>query len=208
MPAKSKSVVKVLKEFFDIDYDSQEFISKFAGGKIDLSVKEILLERQKEFTEELVQMAVQEREELVNRDLIKGNMPLIPGAKELIVELEKEGCLLGIASGSRQEFIQNLLKIHQIDSYFQSVVSAFDNEVKKPKPAPDIFLKCSNNLGVLPKHCLVIEDGKLGMQAAKKAGMKCVALVKKTSSEYDFVDLQVTDLRKLNLKKVFEVIGK
>jgi HAD superfamily hydrolase (TIGR01509 family) len=207
MAAKSKSVVKVLKDFFGVNYDPQEFVSKFAGGKIDLSVKEILRENKVEFTEYDIGKAVASREEMVNQELIRGNIPLIPGVRELLVDLKKEDYHLGIASGSRQEFIGELLKKHQIDNYFLSVVSAFDKNIPKPKPDPAIFLQCGKNLGVPPQNCLVLEDGLLGMLAAKRAKMKCVALVKEITSEYDFVDLQITELRELNLKRVGEIMS-
>jgi len=49
-------------------------------------------------------------------------------------------------------------------------------DVKKRKPAPDVFLKAAKVIGIKPENCLVIEDAASGFEAAKKAGMRCVLI--------------------------------
>src|SRR4030065_2530807 len=58
--------------------------------------------------------------------------------------------------------------------YFQTVVTA--DEVFHPKPDPEIFLLCAAKLGSRPKNCTVVEDSIFGVQAAKNAGMRCIAV--------------------------------
>jgi beta-phosphoglucomutase-like phosphatase (HAD superfamily) len=48
--------------------------------------------------------------------------------------------------------------------------------VLNKKPAPDIFLMAAEKLGVIPAECIVVEDAVNGLQAAKAAGMRCVAV--------------------------------
>src|SRR3989344_1234111 len=100
----------------------------------------------------------------------------IPGAIPLIKELKKNGFKLGIGSSSKRSFIQFILKHFNLTSYFETFIGIED--VKKGKPDPEIFLLTAKKLQVLPRYCTVIEDGKAGMLAAKKAKMKCIALVK------------------------------
>ncbi|MEJ7682002.1 MAG: HAD family phosphatase [Segetibacter sp.] len=50
------------------------------------------------------------------------------------------------------------------------------DEVENSKPAPDIFLKAAERLGLPAKECMVVEDGPIGVAAAKNAKMKCVAI--------------------------------
>ena len=65
------------------------------------------------------------------------------------------------------------------------------------KPEPDVFLLAAQRLNVPPSDSLVIEDGISGMIAAKKAGMRCVALVR-DGGESDYpADLVVSDLRQI-----------
>jgi HAD superfamily hydrolase (TIGR01509 family) len=56
--------------------------------------------------------------------------------------------------------------------HFQAIVTADD--VKHGKPAPDIFLEAARRLGVAPERCYAFEDGELGLQSARAAGMVAI----------------------------------
>ncbi len=102
----------------------------------------------------------------------KGKISGIDGINELVKELKDIKCKLGVASASRKEFIELVLSELNIRNRFDSITSSY--EVKLGKPNPDIFLLTSRKLRVTPNECLVIEDGKLGITAAKRANMKCI----------------------------------
>ncbi len=72
-------------------------------------------------------------------------------------------------SGPHKKHLPLLLKKLKIASYFSAIVTAED--VKKAKPAPDLFLKAAEELDVNPADCLVLEDAPNGILAAKRAGM-------------------------------------
>jgi beta-phosphoglucomutase-like phosphatase (HAD superfamily) len=75
-------------------------------------------------------------------------------------------------------------------------VRASSEEVAHGKPAPDVFLLAARRLGVDPSRCTVIEDGVAGMQAAARAGMRCVALVADRSRPVP-ADVRISTLREL-----------
>lgn len=79
---------------------------------------------------------------------------------------------IGVASGGARYCVERTLKNIKIDHLVEAVVTADD--VKHGKPAPDIFLKAAELLGVDPAKCLVFEDGQLGIDSAKAAGMQVV----------------------------------
>lgn len=81
---------------------------------------------------------------------------------------------VGLATSSRQQKTMLLLKRLDFLQYFDAIVTG--EQVENSKPAPDIFLKAANKLGVNPQDCLVVEDGPIGVAAAKSAGMKCIAI--------------------------------
>lgn len=76
---------------------------------------------------------------------------------------------MSVGTGGYKKLAWKSLKILELDKYFDILVSSED--VAHPKPHPETFLKCAEKMGVLPQHCQVFEDGELGMQAAREAGM-------------------------------------
>lgn len=125
-------------------------------------------------------------------ELARTGVEPIPGALELINELKNHDLKLGVASASPPEFIKLVLSELGIENLFDAITSS--HEVERGKPEPDVFFLTAERLGVSPENCVVIEDGINGMIAAKKAGMKCVALVKDKTKNYP-ADLIVEDLR-------------
>ncbi|KAG6555690.1 hypothetical protein Mapa_002927 [Marchantia paleacea] len=98
-----------------------------------------------------------------------------PGALNLILECKKAGLKLAVASSAdRVKVDANLSAAGLPQSNFDAVVSAdlFENL----KPAPDIFLAAAKALGLPPQECVVIEDALAGVQAARAAGMRCIAV--------------------------------
>lgn len=103
----------------------------------------------------------------------QGYPPLIPYVKDMLERFHEAGYHMAVASSSPQEYIENVTSYWGISPYFQVLVSG--EHVEHPKPAPDIFLKTVDILGLLPEECLVIEDSENGCRAAKAAGMTCMA---------------------------------
>lgn len=78
---------------------------------------------------------------------------------------------MGVGSGGQREVVKRILKTLSIDSLFDCVVGSEDTELHKPEP--DVFLEVASRLKVDPAKCMVYEDADLGVEAARRAGMKC-----------------------------------
>ena len=76
---------------------------------------------------------------------------------------------MAVASGGTRENVEFELRALGIHDYFTAIVTADDH--LDPKPAPDIFLEAARLIGVPPQYCQVFEDGELGLEAARRAGM-------------------------------------
>jgi len=76
---------------------------------------------------------------------------------------------MAVGTGSSRTSTMLQMKELMIDQYFDFIVTADD--VSRHKPEPETFLKCAELMNVDPEYCQVFEDGELGMQAAKTAGM-------------------------------------
>ena len=110
-------------------------------------------------------------------DLIKEKTKVIkaiPGVLDFIQKLYSNKFKMAIASSSPADFIDHVLLSLKIKDFFTIIING--DEVKKGKPSPDIFLKAAKKLKVKPLDCLVFEDAPAGIQAAKNAGMKCIAI--------------------------------
>ena len=83
---------------------------------------------------------------------------------------------MAIGTGGCRRLSQKALQIIGVDQYIDNLVSAGD--VQKHKPHPDTFLRCAELINVTPELCQVFEDGILGIQAAKTAGMMVVDVTK------------------------------
>ena len=108
-------------------------------------------------------------------DLIDGAMGPLPGAVEFIAHLKQRGIRVAVASAAdRMKVEGNLRAIGLGEETFDVVVTG--NDVTRHKPDPQCFLQAAEKIGIAPQHCMVVEDAVNGVQAAKSANMKCLAL--------------------------------
>src|SRR5689334_3011353 len=108
-------------------------------------------------------------------DLVPQRLKPFPGAVELVRRCRGAGLRVALASSA--DLVKIEANLHQIalpTPEWDAVVSAED--VQKKKPAPDIFLVAARKLRLPVSACVVIEDAVNGVQAAKAAGMRCVAV--------------------------------
>jgi HAD superfamily hydrolase (TIGR01509 family) len=131
--------------------------------------------------------------------LDKSKYAAIDGVLDLLKNLRAKKIPLAIASSSPRVFIEAVVEKIQVSDYFNTWISG--EEVQESKPAPDVFLKAAELLGVQPMNCLVIEDSKSGTIAAKSAGMKCVGYKNPNSGNQDLscADLIVGDFNEISL---------
>jgi len=85
------------------------------------------------------------------------------------------------SSADKIKVVANLKKIELAPESWDAVVTG--ERVEQKKPAPDIFLTAARDLGVPPAQCVVVEDAVNGIEAAKAAGMRCVAVAQTFPAE-------------------------
>lgn len=77
---------------------------------------------------------------------------------------------MSVGTGGQRSIAEQTLRVVGMDKYFDILVTSDD--ISNPKPHPETFLKCAEQMGVAPEDCQVFEDGVLGINAARDAGMK------------------------------------
>jgi len=101
-------------------------------------------------------------------------LQLKKGAYDFIVDMHKVGIKLGIATSNSRDLAEGLLMNTGVWQYLDAVWTS--DEAKAGKPAPDVYLKVAESLGVKPERCLVFEDVPNGILAGINAGMKVCAV--------------------------------
>lgn len=153
----------------------------------------------REFTNaEMDDLTTKQRE--TAEDLLQKEYTVINGAPELIKSLDEAGWPMAIAtSGPLVNLNMALAKVPEARR-IKTFVTLED--VTHGKPDPEVFLKAAERLGVPVAECVVIEDSKAGLEAAKRGGFKAVALTSTFPSEVlaPLADVVVDSLCKLSPK--------
>lgn len=108
----------------------------------------------------------------------------MPGAFKTIDMVDNAGFKKAIASSSHKKWVKLVLEKLEIYNRFDVVITGDD--VALGKPSPDVFLVAAKKLGLKNGQCIILEDTVVGVEAAKKANIKCIAIPNKYNSEMDF----------------------
>jgi HAD superfamily hydrolase (TIGR01509 family) len=103
----------------------------------------------------------------------KGISPL-PGVNFWLHHLRERGWMQAVASAAPRLNVEVTLESLRFGDCFQAFVSAED--VKNGKPDPEVFLKAAAKLSVVPDNCVVLEDGRAGIEGARRAGMRSIGV--------------------------------
>lgn len=113
---------------------------------------------------------------LVVDDLLRRyaeGLPLLPGAQEVVGRLARRWPL-ALASSANREVIAAVLALAHLQGRFTVTVSS--EEVRRGKPAPDVYLEAARRLGVRPQSCVAVEDSANGIRSALAAGLGVIAV--------------------------------
>jgi HAD superfamily hydrolase (TIGR01509 family) len=129
--------------------------------------------------DDLISMEKQAKYDVLNETDLKP----IDGVVELLDALKQQKNIIAIASSSMKKNIELIILKSNLKKYFDIIVSGED--VQNGKPAPDIFLKAMHYFNEQPENCVVVEDAKNGVIAAKAANMFCIGFQNKNSGNQD-----------------------
>lgn len=124
------------------------------------------------------------------------------GLAVFIRELKESGIKTALATSNVWYILEKVFEEIPIENFFNSVITG--EEVLNKKPAPDLFLVAADKLGVAPEECLVVEDAPSGVEAAREAGMRVVAIArdKNQAKALEKADLVVKDYNQLTPRRV------
>ena len=172
-------------------YDPDAFFRETAGAQ----GREILRERLgPDIPDDEIAVLAQEKDALY-REMYAPHRAAIEGFERLVDRARERGVALAVATSAPPGNIVFTLDDLDLRRHFDAVVGAAD--VKQGKPHPDVFLKAAEKLGVAPANCVVFEDAPMGVEAARRAGMRAVVITTtlpaEAFSEFDNVVRIVSD---------------
>lgn len=193
LPAHAQATQNVLRRY-GFELSKEEYYNQF-GGISDVAGFTQYFERMKANIDvpTVVSQKAAEYEMLCN-----GHLAPCAGAVEFIESLARQGLALGVVTGALKQEAELTLSLFGVRELFRILVTAED--VSHSKPHPQGYLKGLEALGVNSEHCIVIEDAPEGIEAAGRAGMRCVAVTNTyPASELTAATLVVDRLDEIDL---------
>ena len=185
------------------DITETQFATTFGRRSSDI----IAMLFEGEFTDEQIAV-MDDRKEALFREIVERDFPAMDGAVELIDDLAGAGFKLALGSSGPPDNV--MLVLRKLDRVMSVGAVVTGQDVTRGKPDPQVFQTAAQRLVVDPSHCVVVEDAVPGIEAAKRAGMKAVALTgtaPREELEAAGADLVVDSLRELGAGQMMTLLG-
>jgi beta-phosphoglucomutase len=153
-----------------IEISHQQFLATF-GQRNDAIIPAWLGDRA---TPGAITRFGEAKEERYRRLVRQRGVAATAGAADWVRRLRAANWLQAIASSAPRPNIEIVLEVLGLGNFFDAIVSAED--VANGKPDPEVFLTAAKRLRAESPECIVVEDAPAGVEAAKRAGMHCIAL--------------------------------
>jgi len=128
---------------------------------------------------------IKPKEEWLIRQFQSADLNVLPHAREIVDALAKcKTISLAVCSGGPREEV--ILKLKKSSFYQMFPVIVTGSDVSRGKPYPDIYTRVVEKLNLEPSECLAFEDTQYGVEAAKTAGLTCIAIPSEYSIKQDF----------------------
>jgi beta-phosphoglucomutase len=132
------------------------------------------------------------KEQEYRRLALRHGLTPLPGAAEWIHRLHARGWKQAIASSAPRANVHVMLQALGVAPDFDAIVSAED--VTAGKPDPQVFLRAADRLGLAPHQCIVVEDAAVGVEAARRAGIRTIGVSRSVTLDADVSVAALTDL--------------
>lgn len=193
---------KIFYKRLNRTWSDEEYKTEF-NGKINRDIFNYIF--QKELMPDEINAFTAEKEALY-RDLYSPYISPINGLIEVLKEIHAASIKMAIATSGLPENVRFMFDNVPIEKYFEKVVDA--TYVTRGKPNPEIFLTAASFVDANPTQCIAFEDSVAGVQSAKSAGMKVVALTTThTPEDLHLADFIIKDYTEVNLGSLLQLIS-
>jgi HAD superfamily hydrolase (TIGR01509 family) len=207
-PVNARVTIRVLEDMFGLKGVRPEDFDAGIGKGAEKYVKAGADAHALTLTEEQVKAAAMLREQYLIETIQAEPLPAFPGVLELINDaLQRHDFRLAIATSATLELSRAILESAKVP--YRKMVYVTGSEITKKKPDPELFLVAASRMSINPAHCVVIEDAPSGVQAARAAGAKCIAVTNSTTAaNLQQADLVCDSLEQIDIETIQELIDK
>ncbi len=156
-------------EFTKKDNERLKGVSRMTSLDILLEIGNLYFDEQKK-----IELAKEKNDRYVQLIKTLTTKDILPGVINFLEQIKSKDIKIALGSASKNAMI--ILKNLKLSDTFDAIIDG--TKVSKAKPDPEVFLKGAKELNVLPKECIVFEDAKAGIDAAKNANMFAVGIGK------------------------------
>ncbi len=205
-PVNARVTIRVFEDMFGLKNVKPEDFTEGIGKGAERYVKAAADVHGLILTDEQIKVAAQLREQYLIKAMQEEPLPAFPGVLELINKaLQRQDFRLAIATSATLELSRAILESAKVP--YQKMVYVTGSEITRKKPDPELFLVAASRMGILPSNCVVFEDAPSGVQAAKAAGAKCIAVTNSTTAaNLSQADLICDSLEQIDLETIRKLI--
>ena len=202
----ARASIRVFADLFAVHGVKREDFEAGLGRGAEAYVQAAANVHGLKMTHEQVALATQKRQEYFLKALSDDPLPPFPGVLELMTQaMNRDDFRLGIATSSTREKSEAVLRSTAVP--YDQCVYVNGNDVTRKKPDPQLFLICAERMGVSPDRCVVVEDAPNGVEAAKAAGSRCIAVTNSaTADKLTRADLIVGSIAEVDIDELVRLL--
>jgi len=194
---------------FNIEITTEDYYKDYLGLN-DLECFQLISERNRLKLDSNQIKALAKKKNQIFEKLAKTETKIISGVQEFLHTLRESKIIMAICSGALLSEIKLILGYGGLQSFFEVIVSS--DQVKKGKPHPEGLLLTLERLNKKEQHpisagqCIVIEDSRWGLEAARAAGMHTIAVTNSyTAEQLSMAEKIVTNLNELTINDLIKL---
>lgn len=196
-PVNARVTIRVFEDMFHLKGVKPEDFAAGIGKGAEGYIKAAADVHGLQLTDQQIKAAAQLRQDYFLQTVSKEPLQPFPGVLELMNRaLQDKRFRLAIATSGSLEMSRAILESAKVP--YKKMVYITGSEVVRKKPDPELFIVAAGRMGIASANCVVFEDAPSGVQAAKAAAAKCIAVTNST----DAANLQQADLVCVSLEQI------
>lgn len=182
---------------------SEDLMKTYMFGRTNDEIIPVLFKKENMPQNEI--SALGEEKEIIYRSIIEKELAPMSGLEKFIEELKNNQIPIAVGSSGPRSNVNFILEKTGLKPHFDAIVDA--QSVTNGKPHPEIFLTAAQNMNAKPETCIVFEDTNMGIEAARRAGMKVVGVASThPANQLNKPDMVIQNFEQITLSDIEQLL--